>query len=75
MKNKGECEFKHNCTMFEFFINETAQENIEAARRFSNSSDVGTFGGGGIVTVGSRKNIVDTAEIRGIVKYQLINYI
>ena len=36
---------------FEFFINETAQENVEAARRFSNSSDVGTFGGGGIVTV------------------------
>lgn len=36
---------------FEFFIDTTAQENVEAARRFANSNDVGTLGGGGLVTI------------------------
>lgn len=36
---------------FEIFNNTVPVENLEAKRRFSNSSDIGTFGGGGIVTL------------------------
>ena len=36
---------------FEIFTNTAPAENLEAKRRFANSSDIGTFGGGGIVTL------------------------
>lgn len=36
---------------FEIFADTTPSENLEAKRRFANSSDIGTFGGGGIVTL------------------------
>ena len=45
---------------FEVFANTTPIENLEAKRRFANSSDIGTFGGGGIVTLADGDRIAIT---------------